>query len=183
MNRPALERLRMNVPADVKNPRLIGWVAEVAALTGARDVCWCDGSVEEYNRLCELLVANGSMRRLNPAKRPNSFLALSDPSDVARVEDRTFICSRRRADAGATNHWADPREMKGTLRGLFSGCMSSFFVFKEFGQEFCRGWPPLKDRHENCFLFSQFSCHFRQNCQIAAVAVDDHDLVDTVVLQ
>jgi phosphoenolpyruvate carboxykinase (GTP) len=127
MNRPALEGLRLNVPAHVKHRRLIDWVAEMAALTAARDVVWCDGSVEEYNRLCDGLVANGSMRRLNPAKRPNSFLALSDPSDVARVEDRTFICSERQEDAGPTNNWVAPAEMRALLQtgdnALFKGCM------------------------------------------------------------
>jgi phosphoenolpyruvate carboxykinase (GTP) len=127
MNRPVLEGLRLNVPAHVQHARLIGWVAEVAALTQAREVVWCDGSVQEYDRLCQQLVDAGTMQRLNPALRPNSYAANSDPSDVARVEDRTFICSARKEDAGPTNHWMAPAEMRALLQtgesALFKGCM------------------------------------------------------------
>ncbi|HEV3284181.1 MAG TPA: phosphoenolpyruvate carboxykinase (GTP), partial [Solirubrobacteraceae bacterium] len=109
--------------APTENKRLLEWVEEVASLTEPQAIHWCDGSAEEYNALCAQLVQAGTFRRLSDAKRPSSYLAFSDPGDVARVEDRTFICSATEEEAGPTNNWCDPDEMREALAELFAGSM------------------------------------------------------------
>lgn len=131
MNAPVTQGLAIQAPPYVKNAKLIAWVAEMAALCKPAAIHWCDGSTAEYERLCQQLVDAGTFQKLNAAKRPNSFLAVSDPSDVARVEDRTYICSAEKDNAGPTNNWMAPAEMRATLEigrspsepALFDGCM------------------------------------------------------------
>lgn len=115
----------INIPVEAwtKNKRLQNWIKEMATLCRPEKIWLCDGSQKEYDGLCQKMVESGTMIKLNPKKRPNSFLCRSDPGDVARVEDCTFICSQNEEDAGPTNNWRDPREMKGVLNKLFQGCM------------------------------------------------------------
>ena len=111
-------------PAGIRNPHLDSWLSEFTTLLKPESVRWCDGSPEEYQRMLNLMVDSGTAVWLNATHRPNSIYVRSDPADVARVEDRTYICSRRKEDAGPTNHWADPAEMKNVLRGHFDGAMA-----------------------------------------------------------
>ena len=123
MNSPVMQGLDLKAPAYVRNARLIAWVADMVALCKPDQVYWCDGSQAEYDRLCQQLVDAGTFKKLDAAKRPHSYLACSAPSDVARVEGRTFICSQKKDDAGPTNNWVAPDEMRKTLQPLFDGCM------------------------------------------------------------
>ena len=118
-----MAKLEMNIPVWVKNQKLFEWVSSIAELTKPDAIHWCDGSEEEDSALCDLMVKAGTFQKLNEKVHPNSFMAQSDPTDVARVEDRTFICSEKEEDAGPTNNWMAPAKMRETLAGLFDGCM------------------------------------------------------------
>jgi phosphoenolpyruvate carboxykinase (GTP) len=109
--------------AKTTNQELLRWVEDARGICQPDAVHWCDGSEAEYDEMIRLMVEGGTARKLNDKKRPNSYLVWSDPADVARVEDRTFICSKREEDAGPTNNWHDPDDMRKTLKGLFTGCM------------------------------------------------------------
>ena len=126
MNQPeTLATLQATVlaPSYVRNIRLLAWVRDMAGLMQPDHISWCDGSDEQYQQQCADLVKAGVFKKLNVAKRPNSYLACSDPSDVARVEDRTFICCENQGDAGPTNNWMAPADMRATLNPLFTGAM------------------------------------------------------------
>ena len=110
-------------PSWFNHPALFNWVAEIQALCQPDRLHWCDGSDQEYDALCDVLVKAGTFTKLNETLRPHSYLAISDPSDVARVEDRTYICSPTPDEAGPTNNWMAPSEMKAILNRLFTGCM------------------------------------------------------------
>ena len=129
----------MNIGGDrlTSNKKLLDWIDEMAALCRPDQVHWCEGSDEEYHELCQQMVEAGTLIPLNQATRPGCFLARSHPDDVARVEHRTFICSKDEIDAGPTNNWIDPGEMKQTLGSLFDGCMTGRTMYVV---PFCPYW-------------------------------------------
>jgi len=123
MNQPNSPIIDIGAPDNLKHHGVKEWVSQIAVLTKPDRIHWCDGSKDEYDRLCEEMVGAGTFNRLNEKLRPDSYLARSDPTDVARMEDRTFICSENREEAGATNNWTDPVDMRATLLTLYDGCM------------------------------------------------------------
>lgn len=116
-------------PQNLKHEEIITWVQQTAEYCQAKEIYWCDGSDEEYQQICQKLVDKGTFIKLNDQKRPNSYACFSDPSDVARIEDKTFICSLRKQDAGPTNNWVAPKQMKATLQSLFKDCMKGRTVY------------------------------------------------------
>ncbi|GAA1394156.1 phosphoenolpyruvate carboxykinase (GTP) [Catellatospora coxensis] len=167
-------------PAPTTHPRLVAWVAEVAALTTPAQVVWCDGSDDEWKRLTEQLVAVGTLVRLNPAVKPNSFWARTDPSDVARVEQRTFICSVDEADAGPTNNWMAPAEMKQLMSNLYRGCMAGRTMYVI---PFCMGPLDAEDPKfgveitDSAYVAASMKIMTRMGAPVLAAMGDDAEFV------
>src|SRR5690625_488277 len=166
--------------APTSHPRLLAWVKEVAELTQPDAIQWCDGSDEEWTALTDQLVEAGTLIRLNPDKKPNSFLARTDPSDVARVEERTFICSVREEDAGPTNNWRDPVEMKAEMTEHYRGCMRGRTMYVI---PFCMG--PVEAENpmfgveitDSAYVVVSMRIMARMGAKILAAMGDDADFV------
>ena len=139
--------MALETPVSTKHRKLLSWVEEIAELTKPAAIHWCDGSAEEYDALCAELVEAGTFEKLSDAKRPNSYLARSDPGDVARVEDRTFICSENEHDAGPTNNWRAPKEMREVLHEKFAGSMRGRTHVRRAVQHGPAGLADRRDRH------------------------------------